>query len=117
MLSARTGKFLQLLRIGRWQILTQILAKISLLQISLTYIAYFSRSIVIAAIGFATNIADLLRSGADDHSPLSGKRFFCDFLFCSVNITKNCCTTLQQKNVLFSFIDILFDSRQRSCGS
>merc|ERR1719510_1258856 len=30
------------------------------------------RSIVIAAIGFATNIADLLRSGADDHSPLSG---------------------------------------------
>ena len=27
---------------------------------------------MIAAIGFATNIADLLRSGADDHSPLSG---------------------------------------------
>ena len=81
MLSARTGKFLQLLRIGRWQILTQILAKISLFQISLTYIAYFSRSIVIAAIGFATNIADLLRSGADDHSPLSGKRFFVIFSF------------------------------------
>ena len=45
------------------------------------YIAHFSRSIVIAAIGFATNIADLLRSGADDHSPLSGKRFFVIFSF------------------------------------
>ena len=55
--------------------------KISLFQMSLTYIAYFSRSIVIAAIGFATNIADLLRSGADDHSPLSGKRFFVIFSF------------------------------------
>jgi len=30
------------------------------------------RSVVIAAIGFATNIADLLRSGGDASSPLSG---------------------------------------------
>ena len=29
-------------------------------------------SVVISAIGFATNIADLLRSGPDDKSPLTG---------------------------------------------
>ena len=50
------------------------------------------RSIVIAAIGFATNIADLLRSGADDHSPLSGKTAFGDFLFGGFILTKSYCT-------------------------
>ena len=29
-------------------------------------------SVVISAIGFATNLADLLRSGPDDKSPLTG---------------------------------------------